>query len=55
MLDVKATGKGLLVQRMTFAQRPAAPAIGLIIFQTDAIAYNNVKKAILPKNMSSIY
>lgn len=35
MLDVKATGFGLLVPRMTFAQRPAAPANGLIIYQTN--------------------
>jgi hypothetical protein len=38
MLDVKATGKGILAPRMTFAQRPAAPVAGLIIYQTDAIA-----------------
>ena len=37
MLDVKATGKGLLVPRMTFAQRPASPVEGLIIYQTDAV------------------
>lgn len=36
MLDVKATGMGLLAPRMTFANRPAAPATGLIIYQTDA-------------------
>lgn len=36
MLDVKATGLGLLAPRMTFAQRPAAPASGLIIYQTDS-------------------
>lgn len=36
MLDVKATGLGFLAPRMTFAQRPAAPATGLLIYQTDA-------------------
>ncbi|MCF8369441.1 MAG: hypothetical protein K9G76_10400 [Bacteroidales bacterium] len=36
MLDVKATGMGLLAPRMTFANRPAAPATGLIIYQTDS-------------------
>jgi len=36
MLDVKATGLGFLAPRMTFAQRPAAPATGLMIYQTDA-------------------
>ena len=36
MLDVKATGMGLLAPRMTFAQRPAAPATGLLIYQTNA-------------------
>ncbi len=38
MLDVKATGKGMLPPRMTLAQRPAAPVTGLIIYQTDVIA-----------------
>ncbi len=36
MLDVKATGMGFLAPRMTFAQRPAAPATGLLIYQTDS-------------------
>ena len=35
MLDVKATGKGVLVPRMDFASRPASPATGLLIYQTD--------------------
>ncbi|MCB0804556.1 MAG: hypothetical protein KDC05_02095 [Bacteroidales bacterium] len=35
MLDVKATGLGLLAPRMTFANRPASPATGLIIYQTN--------------------
>jgi hypothetical protein len=35
MLDVTATGKGLLVPRMTMANRPAAPATGLLIYQTN--------------------
>ncbi|MBK7173483.1 MAG: hypothetical protein IPH84_09655 [Bacteroidales bacterium] len=38
MLDVKATGKGILAPRMTFAQRPASPVAGLIIYQTDGVA-----------------
>ena len=35
MLDVKATGLGLLAPRMTEANRPASPATGLIIYQTN--------------------
>jgi hypothetical protein len=37
MLDVKSTTKGLLVPRMTLAQRNAipSPANGLMIYQTD--------------------
>ncbi|MHC1775001.1 MAG: tail fiber domain-containing protein [Lentimicrobium sp.] len=37
MLDVKSTTKGVLVPRMTFAQRNAivSPAAGLMIYQTD--------------------
>lgn len=35
-LDVTATGKGVLVPRMTFANRPVSPATGLLIYQTDA-------------------
>jgi len=38
MLDVKATGKGILAPRMTLAQRPASPVAGLIIYQTDGIS-----------------
>jgi hypothetical protein len=35
MLDIKSTGKGLLIPRMTMAERPATPVAGLLIFQTD--------------------
>jgi hypothetical protein len=35
VLDITATGKGLLIPRMTLANRPASPATGLIIYQTD--------------------
>ena len=35
MLDVQATGMGFLAPRMTEAERPALPATGLIIYQTD--------------------
>ncbi|WP_027003248.1 hypothetical protein [Hugenholtzia roseola] len=40
MLDVKATDKGVLVPRMTQAQRNliTTPAAGLLIYQTDATA-----------------
>lgn len=40
MLDVKSTGKGFLVPRMTQAQRNSisSPATGLLIFQTDGTA-----------------
>ncbi|NQV01459.1 MAG: hypothetical protein HQ542_02355, partial [Bacteroidia bacterium] len=38
MLDVKSTSKGLLIPRMTEAQRMAIinPAKGLLVYQTDA-------------------
>ncbi len=36
MLDITATGKGVLIPRMTLALRPASPVTGLLIFQTDA-------------------
>src|ERR1700754_3432538 len=37
ILDLKSTGKGFLIPRMTLAQRNAiaVPAIGLLIYQTD--------------------
>lgn len=37
MLDIKSTGKGLLIPRMTLVQRNAvaSPANGLLIYQTD--------------------
>ncbi len=40
ILDIASTNKGVLVPRMTAAQRDAiaAPAIGLMIFQTDGTA-----------------
>lgn len=34
-LDITATGKGLLIPRMTSANLPSSPATGLIIYQTD--------------------
>ena len=34
-LDISATGLGLLIPRMTLAQRPAIPVTSLIIYQTD--------------------
>ena len=34
-LEIKATGKGMLVPRMTFANRPTSPATGLLYYQTD--------------------
>jgi hypothetical protein len=39
MLDVKSTSKGLLIPRMTQAERNAipSPAVGLMIYQTDNI------------------
>lgn len=38
ILDIKSTGKGLLIPRMTTAQRNAiaAPATGLMVYDTDA-------------------
>jgi hypothetical protein len=39
-LDVKSTDKGILIPRMTAAQRGAiaSPATGLMVYQTDATA-----------------
>lgn len=34
-LDVTATNKGILIPRVTFANRPASPVEGLMIYQTD--------------------
>ncbi len=34
-LDISATNKGILIPRITQANRPAAPADGLLIYQTD--------------------
>jgi hypothetical protein len=36
MLEVKSTSRGLLLPRMNFAARPAAPATGLAIYQLDS-------------------
>lgn len=35
MLDIVSGNKGLLIPRMGLASRPAAPATGLLIYQTD--------------------
>ncbi|NTW33043.1 MAG: hypothetical protein HGB12_10520 [Bacteroidetes bacterium] len=35
MLDVNSTNQGLLIPRITTANRPASPATGLIIYNTD--------------------
>ena len=35
MLDVSATGMGLLIPRMTLVNRPGAPVTSLLIYQTD--------------------
>lgn len=34
-LEISASNKGLLIPRMTMASRPASPATGLLIYQTD--------------------
>ncbi len=52
MLEVTSTEKGILIPRMTEAQRDAIaePATGLLIFQTDAAAgfYFNAGSAVAP-------
>ncbi len=35
MLDITSSNKGLLIPRVTLANRPATPATGLLIYQTD--------------------
>lgn len=35
ILDINSTGKGILIPRMTEANRPASPIDGLLIYQTD--------------------
>jgi hypothetical protein len=35
MLELRSTSMGFLAPRMTLAQRPATPALGLMIYQTD--------------------
>nr|NQU90258.1 hypothetical protein [Bacteroidota bacterium] len=35
MLDIKSSDKGLLIPRLEFINRPAVPATGLLIYQTD--------------------
>ncbi len=35
MLDIVSTNKGMLIPRMGLANRPATPATGLLIYQTD--------------------
>jgi trimeric autotransporter adhesin len=49
MLDIKSTSKGLLIPRMTAAQRAAiaSPAYGLVVYQTDATPgfYVNISTA----------
>ncbi|MCP9750956.1 hypothetical protein [Ferruginibacter sp. HRS2-29] len=35
MLDIVSSSKGLLIPRMGLANRPASPATGLLIYQTD--------------------
>lgn len=35
MMEINATGKGLLIPRMSMSNRPASPATGLLIYQTD--------------------
>ncbi|MFM2267398.1 MAG: hypothetical protein RL757_839 [Bacteroidota bacterium] len=38
ILDVKSTNKGLLIPRVTQANRPTTPTTGLLIYQTDGTA-----------------
>jgi Chaperone of endosialidase len=37
-LDISSTNKGVLIPRVSFADRPASPVAGLLIYQTDADA-----------------
>lgn len=36
-LDITANGKGVLVPRMAFIDRPSSPVTGLMIYQTDSL------------------
>ncbi len=36
ILDISGTGLGLLIPRMTFANRPVSPVTGLLIYQTNS-------------------
>jgi Glycine rich protein len=53
-LDVTATGKGMLVPRMSAANRPTSPATGLLIYQTDVDSgfyyYNGAAWKYLPQD-----
>jgi hypothetical protein len=40
MLEVQATGKGILIPRMTWANKPVAPISGLLIYSTDGDGIN---------------
>ena len=45
MLDVSGTGKGLLVPRMSTAQRPASPVESLMIYNTDTQCFEAYNEA----------
>ena len=60
MLDVKSTDKGMLIPRMTTAQRTtiAAPATGLLVFDNDLNAFyyfdGNDWTALVTSNLSTL-
>ncbi|MCX6320029.1 MAG: hypothetical protein NTW29_22310 [Bacteroidetes bacterium] len=54
-LEISGTNKGVLIPRISFANRPAAPATGLLIYQTDIDSgfyyYNGTAWKYLPQEL----
>jgi hypothetical protein len=56
-LEISGTNKGILIPRISFANRPATPATGLLIYQTDIDSgfyyYNGTAWKYLPQELLS--